>query len=184
MILPGSIVLNKLSTPLGSMTACIAHDALCLLEFSDRRMLPTQLKIIQNRLKKNIVEGDHPLFERVQDQVSLYMQGKLTHFDVPLLMPGTPFQQRVWQALLEIPYGQTISYLTLANRLGNALAIRAVAQANGYNRLAIVVPCHRVIGSDGELTGYGGGLTRKRFLLELEGYKQPGKQLMLFDESD
>ncbi len=103
------------------------------------------------------------------DQLAAYFAGERTDFDLPLSPSGTPFQLSVWRALRSIPYGETISYRELARRIGNAKAVRAVGAANGRNPIPIIVPCHRVIGADGSLTGYGGGLPRKRLLLELEG---------------
>jgi methylated-DNA-[protein]-cysteine S-methyltransferase len=111
--------------------------------------------------------ADEP-FAEVRRQLSEYFDGERTTFDVPLAMAGTPFQRRVWSALREIPYGETTSYGELAGRLGRPSASRAVGLANGRNPIAVIVPCHRVIGSDGNLTGYGGGLERKRLLLDLE----------------
>lgn len=111
-------------------------------------------------------------------QLEQYFEGTRTQFQLVLNPQGTVFQQRVWQALLQIPYGKTVSYAALAHQLGDIKAIRAVAAANGKNPLWIVVPCHRVIGSDGSLTGYAGGLPRKKWLLEHEN--QEGKQLPLF----
>lgn len=108
-------------------------------------------------------------FAAAARQLDAYFAGELTSFDLPLALAGTPFQRRVWAALREIPYGQTVTYGQLAARLGSPAASRAVGLANGKNPVSIVVPCHRVIGSDGSLTGYGGGLERKRFLLDLEG---------------
>lgn len=110
-----------------------------------------------------------PLLEACRQQLEAYFSGSLKEFTLPLKPAGTDFQQEVWQALQEIPYGKTISYLTLSKRLGNVKAIRAVGRANGQNPLAIMVPCHRVIGSDGSLTGYAGGLWRKKRLLQHEG---------------
>ena len=112
--------------------------------------------------------GDEP-FTTAAAQLAAYFAGQLTEFDLPLAPAGTEFQRRVWDGLRAIPYGQTVSYGELARRVGNPAASRAVGLANGRNPIAIVVPCHRVIGSDGSLTGYGGGLNRKRFLLALEG---------------
>jgi methylated-DNA-[protein]-cysteine S-methyltransferase len=111
--------------------------------------------------------ADEP-FDAVRSQLQEYFGGQRTAFDAPLLLEGTPFQRRVWTALLEIPYGATISYAELARRVGQPTASRAVGLANGRNPVAVIVPCHRVVGSNGRLTGYGGGLTRKRFLLDLE----------------
>jgi methylated-DNA-[protein]-cysteine S-methyltransferase len=107
-------------------------------------------------------------FAGVQRQLDEYFAGRRTAFDLPLVMEGTPFQRRVWSALREIPYGETISYGELARRIGRPSAARAVGLANGSNPIAVIVPCHRVIGANGTLTGYGGGIERKRLLLELE----------------
>jgi len=115
--------------------------------------------------------------QQVVSQLNDYFQGKRNHFDFPLNPEGTPFQQKVWSALLEIPFGKTVSYLELSKKLGDVKAIRAVASANGKNPLWIVVPCHRVIGTDGSLTGYAGGLWRKKWLLE---HENPTTQQSLF----
>jgi methylated-DNA-[protein]-cysteine S-methyltransferase len=115
--------------------------------------------------------------QQVVSQLNDYFEGKRNHFDFPLNPEGTPFQQKVWSALLEIPFGKTVSYLELSKKLGDVKAIRAVASANGKNPLWIVVPCHRVIGTDGSLTGYAGGLWRKKWLLE---HENPTTQQSLF----
>jgi O-6-methylguanine DNA methyltransferase len=115
----------------------------------------------------------HPYLERLKEELAEYFAGNRSKFGVPIHEPGTPFQERVWAALREIPYGETRSYGELARSLGDPAAVRAVAQANGRNRIAILVPCHRVIGADGGLGGYGGGLWRKRRLLEIEGASPP-----------
>lgn len=109
-----------------------------------------------------------PVLAAAAGQLHAYFRGVLTAFDLPLAMEGTPFQRSVWTELLAIPYGQTISYGQLAKRIGQPSASRAVGLANGRNPVAIIVPCHRVIGADGSLTGYGGGMDRKRYLLALE----------------
>ncbi len=109
------------------------------------------------------------MLERVERELAAYFRGELRAFDVPLELPGTAFQQEVWAALRRVPWGETRSYAQLASAVGRPGAHRAVARANGDNRIAIVVPCHRIVGADGSLTGYGGGLWRKRRLLELEG---------------
>jgi len=133
-----------------------------------------------------LVEGEHAHLSRLNDELQAYFSGKLAAFETPLSLVGTDFQKAVWQELLRIPYGTTRSYKQQALALGNLEAIRAVAAANGRNHIAIVIPCHRVIGDDGSLTGYGGGLWRKKWLLELErdsGLVQrndlPGDQLRL-----
>ncbi len=162
------VTLAYLETPVGPMLAGATGSGVCLLEFSDRRMLETQLQ----RIGKSFgpaVPGDNGHIRELRAQVAAYFTGELRDFTLPLETRGTPFQERVWAALRTIPYGQTRSYAELAKQVGNVAAVRAVAKANGDNRISIIVPCHRVIGSGGELTGYGGGLSRKRALLELEG---------------
>lgn len=113
-------------------------------------------------------QHDESAFKAIHQQLDAYFAGKLTHFEIPLKVSGTPFQERVWKALCEIPYGQTWSYAQLAAHIGNPKAVRAVGTANGRNPISIIVPCHRVIGADGSLVGYGGGLDKKTFLLQLE----------------
>ena len=162
------VTISRLATPLGPMLAGVVDNHLCLLEFTDRRMLETQLTRLSRRKKARLIPGGDPLFAQVQIQLDEYFAGRRRSFDVPLDMSGTPFQQDVWRELMRIPYGQTRSYRDQALALDRPGAIRAVARANGDNRIGILVPCHRVIGSDGSLTGYGGGLWRKQFLLDLE----------------
>lgn len=163
------ILYKRLITPLGPMLAATVDQGICLLEFGDRRALETELQIIQKRFNAPMLPGDHPLLEQLEKQLHEYFSGERTCFDLPLAMAGTPFQEQVWQGLQDIPYGQTRSYAEQAEALGNPKAVRAVARANGQNRMSIIIPCHRVIGSDGRLVGYGGGLRRKEFLLKLEG---------------
>jgi AraC family transcriptional regulator, regulatory protein of adaptative response / methylated-DNA-[protein]-cysteine methyltransferase len=162
------IAITRIATPLGPMLAGATDDGVCLLEFADRRMLETQLARLTQRLGAEPVPGPHPHFETLNAQMGAYFAGERTVFDLPLVTPGTDFQQEVWRALREIPHGETSSYGELAAWLGRPGSARAVARANGDNRIAVIIPCHRVIGSDGNLTGYGGGLWRKRFLLDLE----------------
>lgn len=160
--------LAHFETPLGVMVACANHQGVCLLEFSDRRMLPTEFKSIEKSLNADIVESTNPFFDLLQQELRDYFDGNLKNFTVPLHLVGTGFQKKVWNELLNIPYGETRSYKQQALALNNLPAIRAVAGANGMNKIAIIVPCHRVIGDNGNLTGYGGGLWRKKRLLELE----------------
>jgi AraC family transcriptional regulator of adaptative response/methylated-DNA-[protein]-cysteine methyltransferase len=150
------------------MFAAAVPEGICLLEFTDRKALPTELKALAKHYNATILQGDNPHFAKLKAQLAEYFGGSRREFDLPLAMPGTAFQQSVWQELLTIPYGSTRSYAGQAERLGKPNALRAVANANGMNRMSIIVPCHRVIGSDGHLTGYGGGLWRKQWLLELE----------------
>jgi AraC family transcriptional regulator of adaptative response/methylated-DNA-[protein]-cysteine methyltransferase len=166
-----STVLNvtRISTPLGSMVAAAGEGALWLLEFTDRRKLPTQLRTLQERQGCLLVPGSDPVLSATAEELDAYFAGELRSFSVPLRAPGTPFQEAVWRELREVAWGTTTTYAELAARLGRPGAARAVGRANGDNRIAILLPCHRVVGSDGRLTGYGGGLWRKRRLLELEG---------------
>lgn len=162
------ITLTRLDTPLGPMFAATTDEGLCLLEFTDRRMLETQFDRLKRYVGEPLLTGQHPLFKELNQQLTAYFAGELQHFSIPLDMRGTAFQQQVWQQLLSIPYGQTKSYQQQAEALGNPAAVRAVARANGDNRIAIIIPCHRVIGKNGQLTGYGGGIWRKQKLLEIE----------------
>lgn len=173
-----AIVVNlaQVATPLGPMLLGATQDAVCLLEFTDRPMMETQLKRLETRLDCVFVPGPNPVTAAMEEELAQYFAGELKAFTTPLLTPGTPFQQAVWTGLREIPYGETRSYGEQARALGSPTAVRAVAGANGDNRIAIVIPCHRVVGADGSLTGYGGGLGRKRFLLELEGENTPMAQ--------
>ena len=158
------------------MVAGATDDGICLLEFADRPLLPTQLERIKERLGPP-TSGSHPHLERLEAQLSEYFAGTRRDFELPLVLAGTGFQERIWSRLLEIPYGRTISYDELARRAGSPGGSRAAGRANGDNRIAIVVPCHRVIRANGDLGGYGGGLGRKRYLLELE---TGGQQASLF----
>lgn len=162
------INITRLETPLGSMFACGTDDGICLLEFTDRKMLETELKWLSKHLNANIVQGPNMHFGQLEMELKEYFDGKRKEFTVPLFMPGTDFQRNVWEMLRTIPFGTTRSYKVQALKLERPEAIRAVANANGMNRISILVPCHRVIGEDGHLTGYGGGLHRKRWLLEFE----------------
>lgn len=166
---PAPIVMERFDTPLGPMFAAATERGLCLLEFTDRRMLETELRDLQKRLQTTIDYGSNAHTEQARRELAEYFAGSRTSFDVTLDAPGTDFQQQVWNALLAIPFGETASYAEQAQRIGKPNAVRAVARANGMNRIAIVIPCHRVIGKDGSLTGYGGGLERKRWLLRHEG---------------
>lgn len=162
------ITTTRIPTPLGPMVAGVTDEGLCLLEFADRRMLETQLKKLRKYLNATIIPGEHPILDKLADQLKEYFQGTRKEFDLPLVTPGTDFQQAVWKTLMTIPPGHTRSYQEQANILNKPKAVRAVANANGANRIAIIIPCHRVIGSDGHLTGYGGGIWRKKWLLEQE----------------
>lgn len=162
------VVVTILESPLGPLLAGANDRGVTLLEYTDRRMLEHNLKRMRRRFGCGVVPGRHSLLERLERQLKEYFEGKRTDFTVPLAVSGTPFQDKVWRELQRIPHGQTISYDDLARRIGQPTAQRAVARANGMNYVSILIPCHRVIGKDGTLTGYGGGLWRKRLLLELE----------------
>ena len=162
------IHITRFSTEIGPMFAGATSQGICLLEFTDRRMLETEFRDLRKRLNAVILPGENPHLVQVEREIEQYFQGKRKKFSVPLHTPGTEFQQSVWQGLKKIPYGQTRSYKEQAINLGKPNAVRAVASANGHNRVAIIIPCHRVIGSDGKLVGYGGGLHRKKWLLDFE----------------
>jgi AraC family transcriptional regulator, regulatory protein of adaptative response / methylated-DNA-[protein]-cysteine methyltransferase len=160
--------LTRIMTPLGPMMAAATDKALCLVEFADRRMLELQLRRVRKHFNAFFLPASNPILERLMDELEKYFAGKLRRFTVPVVVPGSEFQQSVWRKLGEIPYGRTVSYKDIAAALGAPSSVRAVARANGDNRIAILIPCHRVIGANGDLTGYGGGLWRKKRLLELE----------------
>jgi AraC family transcriptional regulator, regulatory protein of adaptative response / methylated-DNA-[protein]-cysteine methyltransferase len=162
------IALTKIETELGIMIAGAVEEGICLLEFSDRRMLNTEYRDLSRYLKTEIKEGENKHFKTLIKQLNEYFEGNRKEFSLPLVTPGTEFQQSVWKELMRIPYGTTRSYLEQSVALGKPGSIRAVANANGMNRISIIIPYHRVIGSDGHLTGYGGGLKRKKWLLDHE----------------
>jgi len=162
------INITRLETPLGTMFAGATEQGICLLEFTDRRMLETELKSLAKLLNANILQGVNKHLELLKQQLDEYFEGKRKEFTIPLFTPGSEFQQSVWKTLRTIPYGSTRSYKQQAELLQRPEAVRAVANANGMNRISIIIPCHRVIGADGNLTGYGGGLWRKKWLLDLE----------------
>jgi methylated-DNA-[protein]-cysteine S-methyltransferase len=162
------VTLRWLESPVGPLLVGATEERVCLLEFTDERRPGTQSAVLRERLGRPVVQGSAPVLDLLADELDAYFRRDLRAFTVPLLFPGSPFQHRVWEELLRIPYGETISYEELAGRVGNPAASRAAGHANGSNRIAIVIPCHRVIAKDGGLGGYGGGLPRKRFLLGLE----------------
>jgi AraC family transcriptional regulator of adaptative response/methylated-DNA-[protein]-cysteine methyltransferase len=155
-------------TPIGPMLSGATSEGLCLLEFTDRRMLEAQLATVSRRLKLPVVPGETEHLRQLQMELAEYFRAQRRDFTVPMVYPGTPFEEKVWTELLRIPYGETRSYEGLARAIGRPGASRAVGRANGMNRIAIVIPCHRVVNKGGELGGYGGGLWRKRILLDLE----------------
>jgi len=162
------VMITMLESPLGPLLAGATDRGINFLEYTERRMLEHNLKLLRRRFDCGVVPGQHPLLERLREELVECFQGSRRRFTLPLDSRGTPFQEAVWEQLRRIPYAETISYDELARRIGQPTAQRAVARANGMNCIAILIPCHRVIGKDGSLTGYGGGLWRKRLLLELE----------------
>ena len=162
------LVYQRFDAPLGPMVAIASEQGLCLLEFGDRRMLESEFADLQKRLSAVLLPGKNEFTEEAVRQIQEYFAGTRNTFSVPLHAPGTEFQQRVWAALREIPFGEIRFYGEIAAAIGEPKAVRAVGTANGMNRIAIMIPCHRVIGADGALTGYGGGLWRKDWLLRHE----------------
>jgi len=162
------IVTMRVETPLGPMVAAATERGVCLLEFADRRALSRQTDVLRRRLKSVIVPGRNVHLDRLITELAEYFDGTRRTFSVPLVCPGTAFQQKAWEELRRIPYGSTTSYSRLARTIGHPGSQRAVGRANGDNRIAIVIPCHRVVKDDGTLCGYGGGVWRKQHLLDLE----------------
>lgn len=164
---PHQILFSYIDTPLGEMLACGSEKGLVLLEFVDRKSLESELIKIKETLKGYFVY-DETAQHHVSQQISQYFNGERKHFSIPLDLIGTDFQKQAWSQLVKIPYAHTISYSDQAKQLNKSNAVRAIANANGKNMLAIVIPCHRVIASNGDLSGYGGGIERKRKLIEME----------------
>lgn len=159
---------TNIKTPLGEMIAGATDEGICLLEFIDRRMINTEFRDLERLLKSSFGEGENEHLINLLIQLNEYFRGVRKIFSVSLVTPGTQFQKAVWNELITIPFGTTRTYQEQAVALNRPDSVRAVANANGMNRVSIVIPCHRVIGSDGNLTGYGGGLKRKRWLLDHE----------------
>ena len=158
-----------IDSPIGPLLLAADDEGLHLIEFHTPRHPMSRLS--------HWIEGDNAILKATRRQLDEYFSGSRKDFDLPLAPQGTPFQKEVWHRLATIPYGQTISYAQLAQRVGKPTAMRAVGAANGRNPLPIVLPCHRVIGADGSLTGFGGGLPTKLFLLQLEGALAPAQDL-------
>ena len=158
-------------SPLGSLVAAAVDDGVCLLEFGDIVRLEQQAPRLRRWFQGPIVVGSHPHLDRLKQELAEYFEGSRQQFSVPLVIRGAPFELGVWAALQAIPFGETRSYADVARSVNNPKAVRAVGSANGRNRIAIVIPCHRVVNADGKLGGYGGGLWRKVRLLELEGVR-------------
>jgi AraC family transcriptional regulator of adaptative response/methylated-DNA-[protein]-cysteine methyltransferase len=181
----GMVTISWFESPVGPLIAGATDEKVCLLEYTDRRMLEAQLDTVRRRFRAAVVPGTSPVLDHLKAELGEYFEGRRRDFTVPLTYPGTGFQVKVWDALRRIPYGETRSYQDMAVAVGSPRAVRAVGRANGLNRIAIVIPCHRVVNKDGKLGGYGGGLWRKQLLLDLErsGLPRreaaPGRQLEL-----
>lgn len=162
------ILISRTTTPIGPMFICATEKGVCLLEFTNRKMLETEFKDLQKRLDAPIIHGENRHIKQLKKELREYFEEGRTQFEVSIDAIGTDFQKRVWNVLLKVPYGTTTTYLRQARIMNREQAVRAVASANGYNKIAIIIPCHRVIGSNGKLTGYGGGIERKKWLLDFE----------------
>jgi len=163
------------ATPLGPMIAIADNSQLHLLEFLDRKALPAEVKKLQHNASGSLGFGRTEITDQIQSELTGFFEGRNSVFETPLALHGTPFTRGVWRELVKIPAGGIRSYSDVAKALGRPEAVRAVARANGTNQIAIVIPCHRVMGADGSLTGYGGGLWRKQKLIELErSYRSSG----------
>lgn len=162
------LLCDWIETPLGPMVAVADPGSLHLLEFADRRALPTELRKLRAVARGRIGIGRYGPTEQITAELATYFRGERADFQTPLTRHGSAFTKRVWDELQRIPVAETRSYLDIAHAIGQPTATRAVARANGANQLAIVIPCHRVIGADGSLTGYGGGLWRKQKLIDIE----------------
>ena len=160
--------ITHIETDLGLMVAGATDKGICMLEFSDYKFIDLEYRQLISAFKAPLVQGNNPHFDTLRSQLDEYFKGKRQVFDIPLDLAGTEFQKQVWLALLKIPYGCTTNYAKQAELIGKPSAVRAVANANGKNKISIILPCHRVIGADGTLTGYGGGIWRKKKLLEFE----------------
>lgn len=168
-----SLVARTLPTRIGDMTVVALDEGVCLTEFSDGHYLHQRLKRV-DRLFRDRSQCDADRWvELLAQQLEQYLAGRRQRFEIPMIMGGTPFQNRVWKVLNSTTYGEVLTYRELAERAGKSSAVRAAAAANGANPLAVLVPCHRIVGMRGKLTGYGGGVERKAWLLALEAGRQP-----------
>ncbi len=165
---PTQLIARTFDTPICTMRAATTDRGICLLEMGSPDRTSREIDELEAAFETTVTPGNHPLLDQLEAELGAYFTGDLTSFTLPLHTPGTEWQQRVWNALLTIPYGQTVSYGQLAQQLGNPGGSRAVGLANGRNRVSIIIPCHRVIAADGTLHGYGGGVDRKRWLLDHE----------------
>ena len=173
-----TINIQYYKTRIGDLILGSFDGKLCLLDFRYRKMRNT----VDNRIKKGLnaefIEKDDPILAQTRRELDEYLKGNRKEFDIPLLMVGSSFQKNVWDALMKVPYGSTSTYLALAKEINNEKAVRAVANANGANAIGVIIPCHRIIGSDGKLVGYGGGLPVKKRLLKLERSHFNGQEII------
>jgi O-6-methylguanine DNA methyltransferase len=164
----GAIAVQWVASPVGPLVIGASFDAIVLVEFSSQERLDAQFTRLRGQFREGLVHAKASLLDALRAQLDEYFASRRRSFDVPLYFGGSDFQHQVWSALRDIPYGETCSYGAIAKRVGDPKAVRAVGAANGLNPIAIVIPCHRVVNANGELGGYGGGLWRKRKLLDLE----------------
>jgi AraC family transcriptional regulator of adaptative response/methylated-DNA-[protein]-cysteine methyltransferase len=162
------INITRIETDFGVMIAAATDKGICLFEFADYKLIDLELRQLKETFNAPLVQGNNFHFDTLRAQLNQYFKGERQVFDIPLDLVGTEFQKQVWLALLQIPYGCTTTYARQAELIGKPSSVRAVANANGKNKISIILPCHRVIGADGTLTGYGGGIWRKKKLLEFE----------------
>lgn len=165
---PTIVNIAHIDTDLGPMVAIATDRGICMFEFADYKLIDLELRQLREQFKVSFAQADNPHFETLRKQMGEYFKGERKEFDIPLDLVGTEFQKAVWLSLLQIPYGCTTTYGKQAELIGKPSSVRAVANANGKNKISIILPCHRVIGSDGSLTGYGGGIERKKKLLDFE----------------
>lgn len=168
---PQNFKATEIKTPLGPMMAIANEEALYFLEFVDQKNLEKKVQRLRQRTKSAIGPGKTSVIHLIESELKEYFQGTLIQFKTPLALLGSPFQKKVWHELIKIPSGQTCSYGDIAKKINKPTAYRAVANANGANQIAIVIPCHRVINTNGDIGGYGGGVTRKSWLLNHEKRK-------------
>ena len=159
---------TSIGTKLGPMIAIADEKYLYLLEFADRHGLAHKIERVRKKMKADIISGENKIIEKIKNELANYFDGKKCQFETPFILNGSPFQKTVWNALQKIPLSETRSYLDIAKAVKKPTAFRAVANANSANQLAIIIPCHRVINSNGDLGGYAGGITRKQWLINHE----------------
>lgn len=175
------IFVSRWKSPFGELILGDYDDRLCMCDWYYRKMRPSIDNRIKSFLKSEYIENTTPIIMETINQLTQYFQGERKEFNIPLMLVGTDFQRLVWEELIKIPYGETDTYLGLSQKIGNEKAIRAVSTANGANALSILVPCHRIIGSNGKMVGYAGGIHVKSKLLKMENPTM-NAQLDLFDD--